>query len=100
MSRTTRAQLESLVEIINKQLDRPTKPYADSVEHPWGAMKAQIGNFHIDNAYGGYRLCEMDNEHGGVRDISPRLPAGQFADWLRAFIAGIRYGSTELATKE
>jgi hypothetical protein len=31
--------------------------------------KCNIGNYHIDCAYGGYALHQMANEHGGVRDL-------------------------------
>jgi hypothetical protein len=65
MSRTTRQELDDLAAMINRRL---------------GADDYAIGY-----AYGSPRL-ERD---GGARDVSPRLPAGQLADWMRAFLAGI-----------
>lgn len=65
MSRTTRAELEELAALINSRLGG--------------------GDYAIGYAYGSPRL-ERD---GGAVDVSPRLPAGQLADWMRAFLAGI-----------
>jgi len=63
------------------------------------------GGYRLGCAYGAYRL---EQEAGaGVRDISPRLPAGQMYDWLWAFVKGWEAGehaaeakaATERATK-
>ena len=34
-----------------------------------GKMTANIGNYHIDSAYGGYSLHRMASEGGGVTDV-------------------------------
>ena len=42
-------------------------------------------DYFVQYAYGRPRLMRQ----GGSIDVSPRLPAGQLADWMRAFLAGI-----------
>jgi hypothetical protein len=61
--RTTLAQIRSLIDELNKQLERPLKPYIKEN----GKLTAQIGNFHLYQAYGAFGLHEMANESGGVR---------------------------------
>ena len=45
----------------------------NNLEEPYtktdGKYKANIGNYHLDGAYGGYKLAQMVNEGGGIRDI-------------------------------
>lgn len=65
MTRTTRAELDWLVRRINA-LD-PGRDYA------------------VQYAYGRPRLMR---DEGSV-DVSPRLPAGELARWMQAYIAGI-----------
>jgi len=62
--RTTLAQIRLLIDELNKQLDRPLKPYIKEN----GKYTAQIGNFHLYHAYGAYGLHEMANEGGGIRE--------------------------------
>lgn len=44
----------------------PTAQYARGAD---GKLIGQIGNFHIDGAYGGYALHRMVSEGGGVTDV-------------------------------
>ena len=68
--RTTRKDLEGLATVLNNCTNRPA------------------GYYFVQYAYGQPRLMAAD----GSREVSPRLPAGQLADWLRAFIAGVLIG--------
>jgi hypothetical protein len=68
MARVTRNELDDLAAMVNRRLG------AD--------------DYFIQSAYGSPRLMR----DGGSRDVSPRLPAGQLADWMRAFLAGIDAG--------
>ena len=65
--RITIKQLEMLVDRINDARGTPAAPYTN-VD---GKLKANVDNFHIDQAYGGCSLVQMVNENGGVRTISP-----------------------------
>lgn len=86
MSRVTKADLEQLVKVLNNRLGRPTE---------WG----KPGNLHLQEAYGnGPRLYENLGDAGGVREVSPRLPRGQMAQYIRAMLVGIDFAETNLGT--
>lgn len=82
-NRITESQLQSIVDRLNRITCSPAAPYIDG--------KAQIGNYHLSQAYGGVCLHRMHNDGGGV--TSP-LSCGhttkrELATMLYAFIAGI-----------
>ena len=70
--RTTKADLGRLAFLINNAV---------------GEVHKENGYF-VQWAYGRPRLMRA----GGSVDVSPRLPSGQLADWMRAFHAGIIVG--------
>ncbi len=76
MSRTTRAQLDDMAAGIGEALGEP-------------------GSHDIDVAYGSPRLTR----NGGSVEVSPRLPAGQLMDWMRAYRKGIYHGRRALMTE-
>lgn len=59
--------LESRIAFLNKITNSPWKPYE------WcsiaGKHKAQIGNYHLDGAYGGYKLARMCSEGGAITNV-------------------------------
>lgn len=63
MTRTTGAQLDTLAGIVSRVAGQP---------------------YTVEYAYGSPRLVTRD----GSVDVSPRLPRGELAQWMRAFIAG------------
>lgn len=67
--RTTRRELEQLAKTINIAL-------------------AQKDEYFVQWAYGQPRLMRA----GGSVEVSPRLPSGQLAQWMRAFYAGVWAG--------
>lgn len=69
MARTTRADLESVVRVINEELGT---------------------QMFLQWAYGQPRLHEPSGL--GYSDVSPRLPMGQMLLWLLAFERGICRG--------
>lgn len=75
MARVKNSELVHLAEMINTRLG-----ITDPDEQ-----------YEIHRAYGSPRL---ERARGSV-DVSPRLPAGQLADWQRAFLAGIGAGQIE-----
>ena len=87
MKRITQKDLEHQVESINATTESPTTSYTrDAV----GKLAANIGNYHLDYAYGGVRLVRMVNG-GGITVVS----SGGFGtkrelyNWMDAFRAGI-----------
>lgn len=55
-------------------------------------------DFFIDRRLGTPQLKERTPEGYG-RDVSPLLPAGKLADWIRAFTFGAKYGIHSTAAK-
>lgn len=89
--RITNKQLESLVSYINKITNSPEESYTKDEN---GHYKANVGNFHIDGAYGGVQLVRMCTEGGG---ISQPLGGGfctkrELYEKMQAFIRGIEQG--------
>lgn len=78
MSRTTKAELEVLATVINNRLGL----WSRTPDH---GLVADERAYFVQYAYGQPRLMR----DGGAVDVSPRLPAGQLADWMRAFLDGI-----------
>lgn len=89
MQRITKKQLQSRIEKINSILNRPSTPYSQ-VE---GKLIANIGNFSLSQAYGGFGVHLMVNENGGVS--SPiwygHIPARDAYERISAFIAGLTF---------
>ena len=66
MERITKKQLKGAVERLNRATGNPVESYIKDSD---GRYRAQVGNYHLDWAYGGVSLCKMFNESGGVTTI-------------------------------
>lgn len=92
MNRITQKDLEYLVKRINEVTKSPTEPYTRPTQAD-NSFKSNIGNYHLDYAYGGVKLVRMVNPHGGITEISD----GGFGtrrelyNWMRAFLNGLTY---------
>lgn len=86
-TRITRAHLDAKVATINSMRGAPAEPYR-TVN---GKAVANVGNYHISGAYGGYCLHRMCNESGGVSDVFScgHIPARQLAALMSAYTAGL-----------
>jgi len=49
----------------------------------------EIGGYQLGSQLGGYRVEKRMNKSGGLRDISPRLPAREMQEWLFAGINAV-----------
>ena len=87
--RITINHLRRQVDNLNKLTGNPPKPYSDG--------KAQIGNYHIDQAYGGYALEQTVNSGGGVTQLfsSGHIPARRLYELIRAYVDGLEARHTE-----
>jgi hypothetical protein len=90
---TSKKELEALVDLINIATNSPTIPWTRTAD----GLRANIGNYHIDGAYGGVQLQRMMNESGGVT-----APLGlgfcskrEMSEKLRAFLRGIETAKEE-----
>ena len=88
MSKVTRSVLESKANTINKLLNSPLES-SRMVDGKWFA---NVGNFHISGAYGGYSLHRMVNESGGCFDVltNGHISAKELAGLMSAFIYGLQ----------
>lgn len=87
---TTIKTLELLISIINDLTNSPATSYT----REGGQLKANIGNYHLSQSYGGFSLHRMVNEGGGVNTplISYHVPKRELETALRGFIAGLEFG--------
>ena len=89
----TTKDLEGLVNRLNIETNNITKPYTKDDQ---GKFTANIGNYHLDMAYGGYALYQMTNKNGGVNDIfGGHMPKRELYNRIRALLTGINIGQTE-----
>ena len=66
-TRITERDLEICITRLNKATGKPITPYTRDEN---GHFTGNIGNYHLDSAYGGYRLVQMVNHGGGITVIS------------------------------
>lgn len=87
MKRITEKHLQARIDTINLILNRPSTPYT-RVDNK---LTANIGNFSLSQAYGGYGVHLIVNESGGVTTPiwSGHIPARDAYERLSAFIAGL-----------
>lgn len=86
--RTTIQRLESQVALINQMLDLPETSYTKTDN----GLRANIGNLHISQAYGGVELHQMCTDGGGVTNISQNghTPKKELDIFLQGMIAALR----------
>lgn len=87
-NRITIKTLRLNAEMLNRMTGSPNEPYTQSDD---GRHRANIGNYHISQAYGGYSLHRMCNESGGVSDIfnSGHVPARELHNLIWAYARGL-----------
>lgn len=86
-TRITRAHLDAKAATINNMTKSPAEP-SRMVD---GKYRANVGNYHIDCAYGGYSLHRMATEDGGAVDVFNvgHIPARELAGLMSAYTAGL-----------
>lgn len=89
--RITKKSLQDKVNTINSLLKTEPEPYAAPPVEPFAGLRANVGNYHLSMAYGGYALNRMVNESGGAADVFNKghMSARELSDLLHGFIAGI-----------
>ena len=85
--RITRSFLDAKVRIINSMMAMPQEPYEQRTDK----RVANIGNYHVSGANGGFCLHQMVTDGGGVRDVFDcgHVPARELAQCMSAYIKGI-----------
>jgi len=85
--RITKLMLKARVDYLNQITGNPLEPY---VRNEDGKLVAQVGNYHLDGAYGGYSIEQMVNESGGVTTLFSlgNVSKRELFDKLCAYIDG------------
>jgi len=88
MDRITVKHLQAIVDRINRLMGTPAEPWTKGED---GKIHANIGNYHLSGAYGGYSLHQMMSDGGGVYDTlgCGHIAKRELADRMHAFIRGI-----------
>jgi hypothetical protein len=83
--------LEPAVARLNRLTSSPLTPYTRAAN---GEFRANIGNYYLDQAYGGVCLQRMVNGGGGCSDVlmSGHIPKRELYQRLHAYIRGIEEG--------
>ena len=91
MERVTMGMLEKKVDYLNKLTGNASTPWTRGDD---GKLTANIGNYHLSGAYGGWCLHQMDNEGGGVHVPfnCGYVPKRELFYRICAFIDGIQAG--------
>ena len=86
----TTKNLQAVVDRINTTTGSPVEQYSKD-------DGANIGNYHLSSAYGGYALYRMVNASGGIRDISDSgyMTKRALYDLMHAYLAGYEAGKGE-----
>jgi hypothetical protein len=86
-TRITRAFIDAKADTINRMTNSPVES-SRMVDGKW---TANVGNYHISCAYGGYSLHRMVTEGGGARDVFDcgHIPARQLAALMSAYTTGL-----------
>ncbi len=85
--RITIEDLNYAAEVINQLTGNHAMQYTIGPD----GMKANIGNYHISGAYGGYALHQMVNEGGGITEIfSGYRPKRELYNLMQAYIKGLQ----------
>jgi len=89
--RVTEKQLQGVVDRINEATKSPMTSYTKTKA---GKFSANIGNFHLDFAYGGVALHRMQSKGGGIEDIfGGHYPKRELFNRCWAYLDGIQLGN-------
>ena len=88
MNRVTLNDLQAVIDRLNRETGSPADPYIRDAD---GKLRAQIGNYHLSRAYGGFELCRMVNEGGGVSSplSTGHIPARDLLNRMHAYLLGL-----------
>jgi hypothetical protein len=81
------AELEAVVSRINTAKKSPASPW----RHEAGRNVANIGNYHLDGAYGGVSLHRMMIDGGGIEDVfrCGHITKRDLYERMQAFLKGL-----------
>ena len=84
MKRVTESQLNAVVKRLNNITGSPIEPYSRTSD----GLVANIGNFHLDYAYGMVRLVRMHSAGGGINVVTQYGTKRKCLEEMHAFESG------------
>ena len=88
MYRITQKMLENRVNHLNAITDNPQSSWTLK---EGGGCKANVGNYHLDWAYGGVKLVQHMNDGGGITSITPGFDTKRdLMGLIDAYISGVK----------
>jgi hypothetical protein len=77
--------------MLNSMTNNNADSYSRNTD---GRYVANLGNYHISQAYGGYALHQMVNSDGGIADVFGRghMPARDLHGLIWAYMLGLKMG--------
>lgn len=86
--RITQRDLDAVIKRLNNLTHSPLEPYSKSIT---GKFTANIGCYHLDQAYGGNKLVRMQNASGGISDVLSTgfVSKRELYNHIQSFIRGI-----------
>ena len=85
--RINERDLNIVINRLNEITGNPTVPHSKDDN---GIFRSNIGNYHLDCAYGGYALHQIASKGGAVNDIFGwYYPKRELYNLVHAYIAGI-----------
>ena len=87
MERVSIKDIECAVDHLNELAGTPKTPWTRGAD---GKHRANIGNYHISQAYGGVAIHQMQNLGGGIRQLFGygHMPKRDCLNQLHAFLLG------------
>ena len=92
MERITIRNLQNLCAHMNRETGSPLEYCSNK---PGERFSANIGHYHIDQAYGGYALDRVMSTGGGVHNVLGRGTARDLYDQMHAWLNGYRAAKSE-----
>jgi hypothetical protein len=99
MTRITESNLQAIVGRINRMTGSPAEPWGTL---PNGSNASNVGNYHLDHAYGGVALYRMANNAGGCSDVlnCGHVSKRELQSLMFAYIQGLYHGADNMARTE
>ena len=66
-TRITKAMIQTRLDRINERNGEAMEPYTKDED---GSYRTNVGNYHLEEAYGGCQIVRMANSDGGTNHIT------------------------------
>ena len=87
MKRITLAFIETQIDLLNIKTNNKSEPWTRSDNR----SVANVGNYHLSEAYGGCSLVQVTNTGGACSDVfnSGHVSKREISDLISAYVKGI-----------